>query len=173
MLKGVGFKLQVRADCRKEKSESAKLNWSRTGPNRLRTRPDRSRIIEKEILQNFKSGPSSQKQLGFHSNLSAYKKETLATFWRPFGRLVCYSLWDLRGFVPSNYTRIYWSKIYNQAVIEANCYYKDQQLNVIWNLWVGSQSHMCGCLCWCKSKKRRRLWIRSLHIVMLISYYVR
>ena len=29
-----------------------------------------------------------------------------------------YSLWDLRGFVPSNYTRIYQSKIYNQALVE-------------------------------------------------------
>ena len=155
MLKGVGFKLQVRADCKKEESESAKLDRSRIGPNRLR-------IVEKEILQNFESSPSSRKRLRFHSNLSTYTRETLATFWRPFGRLVCYSLWDLRGFVPSNYTRIYRSKIYIQAVIEPNCCYKDQQLKVIWNLWVGSQSHMCGCLCCYKSNKRRNSWIRSL-----------
>jgi len=45
MLKGVGFKLQVQADYRKEESESAKLDLSRIGPNRSRTRPDRSRII--------------------------------------------------------------------------------------------------------------------------------
>ena len=31
---------------------------------------------------------------------------------------MCYSLCDLRSFVPSNYTRIYQSKIYNQALVE-------------------------------------------------------
>ena len=85
MLKGVGFKLQVRANCRKGKSQSAKLD-------RLRIRLDRSRIAKKEILQNFKSGPSPQKRLRFHSNLSTYKRETLATFWKPLEDLCVYSL---------------------------------------------------------------------------------
>ena len=67
--------LQVRADCRKKKSQSVKLD-------RSRIRPDRSRIAEKEILQNFKSGSSPQKHLGFHSNLSTYKRKTLVLFWR-------------------------------------------------------------------------------------------
>ena len=42
-------------------------------------------------------------------------------FWRRLRRLVCYSLRDLRGFVPSKYTRIYWGKIYNQAFVELSC----------------------------------------------------
>ena len=75
MLKGVGFKVQVRVDCRKGNSQFAKLN-------RSRIRLERSRIAEKVILQNFKLGPSPQKYLGFHSNLSTYKKEILATFFR-------------------------------------------------------------------------------------------
>ena len=37
---------------------------------------------------------------------------------------MCYSLWDLRGFVPSNYTKINQSKIYNQVVVEPSCYNK-------------------------------------------------
>jgi len=51
----------------------------------------------------------------------------------------------MKGFVPSNSTSIYWNKIYNQLLVEFSCR-KDQQ-TVIWNLWVGSQSHKCGCLC--------------------------
>ena len=53
---------------------------------------DRLRNEEKEFLQNFKSSPSLQKRLAFQSNLSTYKKETLATFLKFFGRLVCYFL---------------------------------------------------------------------------------
>ena len=75
MLKGVGFKVQVRVDCRKGNSQFAKLN-------RSRIRLERSRIAEKVILQNFKLSPSPRKYLGFHSTLSTYKKEILATFFR-------------------------------------------------------------------------------------------
>ena len=141
MLKGVGFKYQVRVDCRKGKSQFAKLDWSR--------------IAEKEILQNFKPGPSPRKRFGFHSNLSTYKRETLATFWKPLEDLCVYSLWDMRGVVPSNYTSIYRSKIYNQALVKPSCCYKDQQLKLIWNLWVRSQSHKCGCLCATNPRRER------------------
>ena len=75
MLKGVGFKLQVRVDCRKGNSQFAKID-------RSRIRLERLRIIEKVILQNFKLGPSPRKYLGFHSNLSTYKMKILATFFR-------------------------------------------------------------------------------------------
>ena len=85
MLKGVCLKLQVRADCRKEELESAMLN-------RSRIRPNQSRIIEKEILQIFKSGPNLQNHLGFQFNLSTYKRETLATFFKLLGSCMCYSL---------------------------------------------------------------------------------
>ena len=67
--------IQVRANCRKGKSQSSKLD-------RLRIRLDRLRIVEKEIPQNFKLGPSLLKCLKFHSNLSTYKRETLTMFWR-------------------------------------------------------------------------------------------
>ena len=75
MFKCVGFKFQVQANHRKGKSQSAKLD-------QLRIRLDRSRIEEKVILLNFKSGPCLQKRLGFHSNLSTYKRETLTKFFR-------------------------------------------------------------------------------------------
>ena len=127
------FKFQVQVDYRKEELESAKLD-------RSRIRPNWSRIAEKEFLHNFKSGPSPRKRLGLQSNLSKYKRETLATFLKTFERLVCYSLWNLRGFVPSNYTSVYQSKIFNQVVVEPSCCHKDQQLRVIWNLWMRSQS---------------------------------
>ena len=72
----------------------------------------------------FKQDQSLRKRLGFHLNFSTYKRKTLAMFWRCWRRLVCYSLWDLRGFVPSNYTRIYQSQNYNQAFVEHSCYIK-------------------------------------------------
>ena len=166
MLKAVSFKLQVRANCKKDELEFAKLDRSRIRPNRLRITKIKFCII-------FKSGPSPREHLGFQSNFSTYKRETLAMFCKLFGRLVCYSLWDQRSFVPYNYTRVYRSKIYTQAVVEPSCCYKDQQLKVIWNLWVGSQSHMRGCLCCIKSKKKRSPWIRSLHVIVSVSYYLR
>ena len=86
MLKCVGFKFQVQANRRKGKSQSAKLDQSRIRLNRLR-------IGEKEILLNFKSGPCLQKHLGFHSNLSTYKRETLATFFRLMEDL-CVTLYE-------------------------------------------------------------------------------
>ena len=76
---------------------------------------------------------------------------------------------DLRGFVPSNYTRIYRSQNYNQALVEHSCCIK---IITEGNLWVRSQSHKQSSLCWCKSKKRGSLWIRSLHVVVLVSYYI-
>ena len=76
MLKDVYFKLQVRANYRKKSQ-----NLPSSIDQEL-DRPDRFRIVEKEILQIFKSGPSPRKCLGFQSNLSTYKRETLTTFWR-------------------------------------------------------------------------------------------
>ena len=66
----------------------------------------------------FKQDQSPWKRLGFHLNFSTYKRKTLAMFWRYWRRLVCYSLWDLRGFISSNYTRIYQSQNYNQELVE-------------------------------------------------------
>ena len=147
MFKSVGFKVQLQLTAEKwseflpcSTDQEIRLNWSK--------------IVGTKILQIFKLGLSLQKCLGFHSNSSTYKRETLITFlFFIFWRLVCYSLWDLRGFVPSNYTWIYWSKIYNQALVEHSC--------------------KKGCLCWCKSKERSSPWIRSLHVVVSVNYYMR
>ena len=55
-------------------------------------------------------------------------------------------LWDLKGSIPSNSTSICQIKRstiknwWNQVATE------DQLLTVIWNLWVGSQSHKRGSL---------------------------
>ena len=160
------FKFQVLANCKKEELEFAKLDWSKI-------RFDWSKIAKIRFCKFLKQGPSLQKCLEFQSNLSTYKRETLATFWWFFGRLVCYFLWDQRGVVSCNYTSVYWSKIYNQALLQPSCCFKDQQVKVIWNFSMGSQSHKRGCLCCNKSKKRRNMWIQSLHVVMSISYYLR
>ena len=114
MLKSGDFKVQLHLIAKKRKCGSILLD-------RSRIRLDRLKIAGLVFLQNFQIGPSPQKRLGFHLNFSIYKRETLATFWRLFGRLVCYFLWDLRGFVPSNYTRFYWSKNYNQVLVEHSC----------------------------------------------------
>ena len=47
---------------------------------------------KKKILQIFKSGLSPRKRLGFQFNLSTYKRETLATFFRLLGRHMRYSV---------------------------------------------------------------------------------
>ena len=161
------FKFELIA---KKKSQNllSSIDWKLGSTNRESQKID--------YAEFFKQCPSPRKRLGFQSNLSTYKRETLTMFWKfifTFGRLVCYFLWDLSGVVPSNYTSIYQSKIYKQALVEPSCCYKDQQLKVIWNLWVGSQSHNRGYLCSYKSKKRRSSWIRSLHVVVSVSYYLR
>ena len=116
MLKGIGFKLQVQLIANKgshflpsSTNQEIRLNWSR--------------ITKIKFCKMFKQGPSPRKRLGFHYNLSTSKGKPSYVFLT-FERLVCYSLWNLRGFVPSNYTRIYRSKIYNQVVIEPSCCYK-------------------------------------------------
>ena len=114
MLKSVCFMVQVQLIVEKRReflpcsaNREIRLNWLK--------------IVGIKFCRIFKPNPSPQKCSGFHSNFSTYKKETLAMLFKFFERLVCYSLWDLRGFVPSNYTRIYWSKIYNQALVEHSC----------------------------------------------------
>ena len=98
------FKISSPADCRKEKSSSAFLDWLKITvivfPRRL-----------------FQSN-LYKKCLGLHLNFSTYKKENPSYILKTFRRLVCYSLWDLRGFVPSNYIRFYWSLNYNQGLVE-------------------------------------------------------
>ena len=129
------------------------------------------RKSQNQIMQNFKIGSKPAKTYRVSIQLIHIEKGNPSYVLKTFGKLVCYSLWDLRGVVPSNQTSIYWNKIYNQALVEPSCCYKDWQLKVIWNLWVGSQSHKRGCLCYSKSKKRRSLWIWSLHVVVSVSYY--
>ena len=54
MLKGVGFKLQIRVDCRKGKSHSAKLD-------QLGIRLDQSRITKKRNSAEFQIKPKPMK----------------------------------------------------------------------------------------------------------------
>ena len=58
---------------------------------------DQSRIAEIRFCIMFKQGPNPQKFLGFHSNLSTYKRETLATFFRPLKDLcvTLYEMWEV------------------------------------------------------------------------------
>ena len=130
------------------------------------------KIAGTKILQIFKSGSSLWKRLGFYSNFSTYKRETLTTFFKLLRTLVCYSLWDLKSFVPFNYTRIYRSKIYNQALVEHSCCIKIITNGDLKPLSEISKSQARGCFC-CKSKKRMSRWIRSLHVVVSVSYYMR
>ena len=98
------------ADCGKKKCGFGLLN-------RSRIRFDWSKIVGTESCKIFKIGLSPRKWLGFHSNFFTYKREALITFWRLLENL-CVTLWDLRGFVPFNYTKIYRSQNYNQALVE-------------------------------------------------------
>ena len=117
MLKSVGFKVQHQLGTEKgSEFLPCLIDWE--------FRLDQSKIPGIKILQIFKPGPSPWKRLGFHSNFSTYKRETLATFFMTFRKLVCYFLWNLRGFVSFNYTRIYRNKNYNQAFVEHSCYIK-------------------------------------------------
>ena len=75
MLKSIGFKFQVQLT-----SEKGRLFLSCLTDWEIRI--NRLKIAVIEILQNFKTGPSLQKRLEFHSNFFTYKKGTLATFFR-------------------------------------------------------------------------------------------
>ena len=165
MLKGLGFKLQVRVDYRKGKSHSAKLDWSRIWL-------ECSRIAKKGILRNFKSGSNPWKRLEFHSNLFTYKKETLTMFFRLLEDLcvIFCEIWEVMYILTTQESTRGRSTIKHLWNIVAT---SRSLLMVIWNLWMRSQSHKQGCLCWCKSKKRWSLWIRSLHVVVFVSYYMR
>ena len=76
------------------------------------------RKSQTQFFCKFLNKPKPTKTFRISLNFSAYKRETLATFWVCWRRLVCYSLWDLRGSVPFNYTRFYWSLNYNQGLVE-------------------------------------------------------
>ena len=92
---------------------------------------------------------------------------------KTFERLVCYSLWNLRGFVPSNYTRFYRCLNYNQGLVELVSASRSTRKNDLKPLSRVSKSQSRVCLCCCKSKKRRSPWIQSLYIVVSVSYYMR
>ena len=165
MLKRVCFKVSSPADCRKRKWVSALLDWSRIKLGQLK-------IAGIEFYRIFKIGPSPQKCLGFHFNFFTYKRETLAMFFRILEDL-CVTLceiWEvLYLLITQESTRARSTMKYRQNIVAAS----RSLLMGIWNLWVGSQSHKQVCLCWCKLEKRRSLWIRSLHMVMSVSYYMR
>ena len=57
----------------KKNSSSMKFDQSKITFNQ-------SKIAEKQISQNFKSGPSPRKRLGFQSNSPKYKRKTPTTF---------------------------------------------------------------------------------------------
>ena len=100
-----GSRFQIPAYCKKVISSSAFLD-------RSRNRPDRSKIADMVFCRRFILVQSLQKRLGFHLNFSKYIKKTLTTFWRLLEDL-CITLWDSRGFLPSNHTRFYQNLNYN------------------------------------------------------------
>jgi len=69
---------------------------------------------------------------------------------------VCYSLWDLRGSVPSNSTRFYRSLNYNQELVELVAASRSTRKSDL-NLWVESQSHKQGCACVVVNPRRERV----------------
>ena len=75
MLKSIGFKFQVQLTAKKGREF-----LSCTTDQEIRIY--RLKIAVTEILHNFKTGPSLRKRLGFHSNFSAYKRKTLAMFFK-------------------------------------------------------------------------------------------
>ena len=100
-------------------------------------------------------------------------KENPNYILKTFRRLVYYSLWDLRGSVPSSYTRFYWRLNYNQGLVELVAESRSSRRSDLKLLSGVSKTQARVCLCCCKSKKRRSPWIRNLHVVVLISYYWR
>ena len=86
MLKSVGFKFLVQLTAKKGREF---LPCSTYPEIRL----DQSKIIGTEILQIFKPGPNLRKRLGFHSNFSTYKRETLTMFFRILEDL-CVTLYE-------------------------------------------------------------------------------
>ena len=87
MLKSIGFKLQVQLTAEKgSKFQSSSTNRE--------TRLDRSGITEIKFCKSLKQGPSLRKRLGFHSNLSTYKRETLVMFFRLLEDL-CVTLYEI------------------------------------------------------------------------------
>ena len=75
MFKSISFKIQVQLTAEK----GSQFQSSSTDRE---IRLDRSRITEIRFYKSVKQGPIPRKRLGFHSNLSTYKRETLATFFR-------------------------------------------------------------------------------------------
>ena len=109
--------------------------------------------------------------------------------FRAFWETLEVLLWDLKGIVPSSFkvTTINHSYIIRSGRFEVsankinNCWWSKpsrvvlESLTrefVLLNLWVGSQSHKLESLC-CSKSKKRNLWIQSLHVIVLVNYYVR
>ena len=107
---------------------------------------DWSRIVEIRFCKSFKQGPSPQKRLGFHYNLSTYRKETPATFFILLED-VCvtlYEIWEVLYLLTTQESTGARSTIkWWQNLVAAT----RSLLLVIWNLWMGSQSHKYECLC--------------------------
>ena len=157
-----------------------KLEYKNIQPTKRRTQFLKSSTIENQTrpIENrrhdfsteFKLGPSAWKRLGFQSNTTRYKKKTLTTFshiWETLKVL----LWDLKGIVPSsskvttrNHSHtIRISRYEDDATKINNCWWfkplsvvleTQTREFVLLNLWVGSQSHKCGCLCKANPKEK-------------------
>ena len=147
-------------------------------------------------LQNFKFGLIAiqvQKGLGFQIYFFYYIKETLNTFLKGFSEKeectsfvsrVLYSKISLisstgviswrisrSGVVEvvafSSHQRYWWSKP-SRVVLESQT-----GEFVLLNLWVGSQSHKRGCLCFAKAKERSSPWAWSYHGVVIVSFLLK
>ena len=157
-----------------------KLEYKNIQPTKRRTQFLKSSTIENhtrsienrrhDFSTEFKLGPSPRKCLGFQSNTTRYKKETLTTFshiWETLKVL----LWDLKGIVPSSFKvttgnhshTIRIGRSEDDATKINNCWwFKPSRVVletqtrefVLLNLWVGSQSHKCGCLCKANPKEK-------------------
>ena len=68
----------------------------------------------------------------------------------------------------SSHQKCWWSKP-SRVVLESQT-----REFVLLNLWVGSQNHKCGCLCFAKAKERSSPWTRSYHgVVVVIKFSTR
>ena len=104
-------------DCKKRK-------WGSTLLDRSRIRAQPIENHKHSFSAEFLNRPKPTKTFRISSKLLHIYKGNPSHILKTLKRLVCYSLWDLRDFVLSNYTRIYRIQNYNQALVEYSCYIK-------------------------------------------------
>ena len=106
-----GSRFQSPADCKKEEVKYFSFSTDRELDST-------NRKSQTQFFAEVYFSPISTKMFRVSLKLLQIYKENPNYILKTFRRLVYYSLWDLRGSVPSSYTRFYWRLNYNQGLVE-------------------------------------------------------